>query len=137
MDKRKGLYGTYIDGLHIEHNWVHDTPHTGIGPDFITNFWIKDNRVQNCSLKVDGNGIGVGGQRKYGIITNNIVTATNRVSIHGFGTVLESLTKTRLITYVIVSDNIAMCQQNIQYSRSENKRFFAIPCGVWNHSFLL
>ena len=33
-----------------------------------------------------------------GKFTNNIATATNRVSIHGFGTVLESLTKTRLMT---------------------------------------
>jgi hypothetical protein len=107
MSSGKGLYGTYIDGLFIERNWVHDTPHSGIGPDFITNFEIKDNLVQNCSRKIDGNGIGVGGPSANGIVTNNIVTGTNRVSIYGHGIVLESLTKTGIITDVIVSDNIA------------------------------
>jgi hypothetical protein len=112
MSSGKGLYGTYIDELYIEQNWVHDTPHTGIGPDFITNFEIKDNLVQNCAQKVDGNGIGVGGPSTIGIITNNIVTGTNKVSIYGFGIVLESLTTTGIITDVIVSDNIAKSCKN-------------------------
>lgn len=107
MSSGKGLYGTYIDRLFIEHNWVHDTPHTGIGPDYLTNFEIKDNLVQNTARKVDGNGIGIGGPSTNGIITNNLVYGTNRVSVYGNGIVLESLTKTGIITDVIVCDNIA------------------------------
>jgi hypothetical protein len=112
MSSGKGLHGTYIDGLYIEHNWVHDTPHSGIGPDFVTNFEIKDNMVQNCAQKVDGNGIGIGGPSTKGIIANNIVTGTNKVSIYGNGIVLESLTTTGIITDVIVSDNIAKSCKN-------------------------
>jgi hypothetical protein len=112
MSSGKGVYGTYIDGLYIEHNWVHDIPHTGIGPDFITNFEVEDNLVQNCAQKIDGNGIGIGGPSTNGIIANNIVTGTKKVSIYGNGIVLEILTKTGIITDVIVSDNIAKSCKN-------------------------
>jgi hypothetical protein len=108
LSSGKGVYANYVDNLLVEHCYVHDTPHTGIGPDYLTNFTIKDNLVVNCAKTVDGNGIGIGGPSSNGSIYGNNVTGTTKVKMYGHGIVLEELLNPGLITDVVVSNNVAL-----------------------------
>jgi len=87
----KGVYGTWVVNLTLRGLYVHDTPHTGIGPDFLTNFSITRCYVANASRLVDGNGIGVGGPSENGTISDNIIANVTRKAQFGYGILLEEL----------------------------------------------
>ncbi len=91
LSSGKGIYCTYVDNLDIENLYVHDTPHSGIGPDFIDDFSITNCLVEDVALTVDGNGIGIGGPSQNGFIGWNVVKRVNRVTHYGNAFVIEQL----------------------------------------------
>lgn len=109
MKSEKAIMANYVRNLLLTDIWVSAAARTCIGPDWVENFMIVNNLVENCNLaRLDGNGIGIGGTSSDGLISNNIVrnVSENTKGEYGIGILLERLGGGPFHRNIIISNNL-------------------------------